>query len=89
MGSASRGGWHSLPNKAVEPTPTAFAPASLRLLVRLTASVRLPEADHQSTKQQPEVEGTRQQANHWQNMALEFIFWSTAHSGCTAYRGPT
>ena len=29
--------------KAVEPTPTAFAPASLRLLARLTASVR-PEA---------------------------------------------
>jgi hypothetical protein len=30
-------------NIAVEPTPTAFAPASLRLLARLTAGVRLPE----------------------------------------------
>src|SRR5262245_7114428 len=29
------------PNKAVEPTPTAFARASLRLLARLTASVRV------------------------------------------------
>jgi hypothetical protein len=43
----------------------------------------------QITKQQPEVEGTRQQASHGQNMALASIFWSTAHSGCTAYRGPT
>jgi hypothetical protein len=31
----------TLPNHALEPTPTAFAPASLRLLARLTASVRL------------------------------------------------
>jgi|SoiMethySBSTD1v2_1073268.scaffolds.fasta_scaffold144729_4 hypothetical protein len=30
------------PNHALEPTPTAFAPTSLRLLARLTASVRLP-----------------------------------------------
>jgi len=30
------------PNHAVEPTPTASAPASLRLLARLTAGVRLP-----------------------------------------------
>jgi len=41
MGLVSWGGWHSLPNHAVEPTPTAFARASLRLLARLTASVRL------------------------------------------------
>jgi hypothetical protein len=31
------------PNHALEPTPTAFAPASLRLLARLTASVGLPK----------------------------------------------
>jgi hypothetical protein len=30
------------PNHALEPTPTAFAPASLRLLGRLTASVSAP-----------------------------------------------
>ena len=29
------------PNQALEPTPTAFARPSLRLLARLTASVRL------------------------------------------------
>ena len=32
-------------NTALEPTPTAFAPASLRLLARLTASVRLKGGD--------------------------------------------
>jgi hypothetical protein len=31
----------TVPNLALEPTPTAFARASLRLLARLTASVRL------------------------------------------------
>jgi len=31
---------HTAPNNALEPTPTAFAPASLRLLTRLTAGVR-------------------------------------------------
>jgi len=30
---------HAAPNNALEPTPTASARASLRLLVRLTASV--------------------------------------------------
>ena len=39
--TGSGGGWHSLPNHAVEPTPTAYAPTSLRLLARLTADVRL------------------------------------------------
>src|SRR5262245_32660752 len=38
----ARAGLRSGPNKAVEPTPTAFARASLRLLARLTAGVRAP-----------------------------------------------
>ena len=33
-------GAYPVPNKALEPTPTASARASLRLLARLTASVR-------------------------------------------------
>jgi len=33
-------GTHTVPNQALEPTPTASAPASLQLSARLTAGVR-------------------------------------------------
>jgi hypothetical protein len=43
MGPGSRAGrlTRAAPNQALEPTPTAFARTSLRLLVQLTAGVRL------------------------------------------------
>ena len=40
--AGAQGSVHTAPNHALEPTPTAFARASLRLLARLTAGVRLP-----------------------------------------------
>ncbi len=57
-------GTHTAPNQALEPTPTAFARASLRLLARLTASVSAPseawrflwgESPHRVRSSQPPV----------------------------------
>jgi len=45
VGSISRGSQKGLPNIAVEPTPTAYARPSLRLLARLTAGVGLQKSE--------------------------------------------